>query len=437
MFVLFRWECRRILSNWRQTMAIFLVPSLVLLLALYLFPVLVNYISTGNVGRASVVLVSANENMLSFIKTDSYALTYSYKIWSPDEYSKSLEDGSAAKVTESGGIFVVFESVGETMNGSGASAFADAVDNYLEGLSAGADNAESTARVSVISNSGIIMSQTMAYQFEEDVLPRYKDYLIKTVGSSFYEKGGGAPFLIDNFNPYTKLMEFRSQANSMGARVIPGILILLLYYCVYSLSGDILASDRERGFLSKLTLTPLSTRGLLWGKALAIIGISALTSIVTLLVLILSSWANRSNNPLSLIPFGLLLTPAQFGLTMVSIVCAASVMTMLCFKIIVDVPNMQDITLNLQLPLLLFLIDFFLQLFRGSPALPVEYIIPVHNNLLLIHDIMSGTTGIWRAAIILSVDILTVLILYVFVKRSFEQETGKTLNRIKNVRRLP
>ena len=437
MFVLFRWECRRILSNWRQTMAIFLVPSLILLLALYLFPILVNYISTGNIGRSSVVLVAADENMLSFIKTDSFAVTYSYKFWSPDDYSKSLEDGSAAKVTESGGIFVVFDSIAESVSASDTNSFTDAVDSYFKDLSADSGIAESAATISVISNSGILMSETMAFQFEEDVLPRYRDYLIRTAGSSIYEKGGGAPFLIDNFNPYTKLMEFRSQANTMGARVIPGILILLLYYCVYSLSGDILASDRERGFLSKLTLTPLSTRGLLWGKALAITGISALTSVVTLLVLILSSWANRSNNPLSLIPFGLLLTPAQFGLTMVSIICAALVMTMLCFKIIVDIPDMQDITLNLQLPLLLFLVDFFLQLFRVSPDFPAEYFIPAHNNLLLIHDVFTGTAGILQAAIVLSVDILTVLILYVYVKRSFEQDSGKTLTRIKNRRRLP
>ena len=417
-------------------MAIFLVPSLVLLLALYLFPVLVNYISTGNIGRASVILVSADDNMLSFIETDSYAGTYSYKIWSSDEYFKSLEDGGAAKVTENGGIFVVFESVGEPKADSD-NTFTDAVGSYFDELSAGSGSSESTARVSVISNSGILMSRTMALQFEEDVLPRYRDYLIRTAGSSIYEKGGGTPFLIDNLNPYTKLMEFRNQANTAGARVIPGILILLLYYCVYSLSGDILASDRERGFLSKLTLTPLSTRGLLWGKALAITGISALTSVVTLLVLILSSWANRSNNPLSLIPFGLLLTPAQLGLTMVSIICAALVMTMLCFKIIVDIPNMQDITLNLQLPLLLFLVDFFLQLFRGSRALPAEYFVPAHNNLLLIHDVFAGTAGILQASIVLTVDILTVLILYVYVKRSFEQESGKTLRRIKNRRRLP
>jgi len=451
MFVLFRWECRRILSNWRQTMAIFLVPSLVLLLALYLFPVLVNYLSTGNVGKASVVLVSPDNNMLSFIESDSYAVTYSYRIWSSDMYSDALADNSAAGITADGGIIVVFHSAGilpsgtasggvpagdGTQSGDGTIPFPEAVDSYFAALLKGADGAATTAAVSVYSDSNIIMSQTMAYQFEQDVLPRYKDYLIKAAGNSFYSKGGGAPFLIDNFNPYTKLMVYRSQANAMGAWVIPGILILLLYYCVYSLSGDILASDRDRGFLSKLILTPLTTRGLLWGKALAVIGIAALTSVITLLVLLLSSWANRSNNPLSLIPFGLLLTPVQFAFIMASVLCAATVMTLICFKVIVDLRNMQDITLNLQLPLLLFLIDFFLQLFRGSPAYPAEYFIPVHNNLLLIHDIMADTADISRFIITIAVNFLTAVLLYRGITRTFEQESGKTDNRAKNRRRV-
>ena len=451
VFVLFRWEYRRILSNWRQTLAIFLVPSLVLLLALYLFPVLVNYLSTGNVGRASVVLVSPDENMLSFIKSDAYAVTYTYKIWSADMYSDAIMDNSAAGITSGGGIIAVFHSSVSlppdaipgsvqpddgTQAAAGEASFPEAVDSYFTSLSAGTGEAATTAVISIYSDSSIIMSQTIAYQFEQDVLPRYKDYLIKTAGSSFYSEGGGAPFLIDNFNPYTKLMEYRSQANSMGARVIPGILILLLYYCVYSLSGDILASDRDRGFLSKLILTPLSTRGLLWGKALAVIGISALTSVITLLVLVISSWANRSNNPLSLIPFGLLLSPAQFGLIMASILCAASVMTMICFKVIVDLKDMQDITLNLQLPLLLFLVDFFLQLFRVSPAYLAEYFIPVHNNLLLIHDIMAGTADITRYAIIFAVDFLTAALLYRNITRTFEMDSGKTNKRGKNRRRV-
>lgn len=231
--------------------------------------------------------------------------------------------------------------------------------------------------------------------------------------------------MVDHFNPYTKLMEYRSQANVAGARVIPGVLILLLYYCVYSLSGDILASDRERGFLSKLTLTPLSTRALLWGKALAIVAVSMMTSVVTLVVILFSSWFNRTNNPLSLIPFGLLLTPSQFGLIVGSILCAALLMTMYCFKVILDLKKMQDILLNLQLPLLLFLFDFFLQLFRPSVAVLPEYLIPLHNNLLLIHDSMTGVMSPARFIFVFLYDFIIVALLFRNARRRFEPETAQ------------
>ena len=127
MIVLFRWECRRILSNWRQTMAIFLVPSLVLLLALYLFPVLVDYISTGNVGKASIVLVAPDDYMRSFITSDSYAANYTYRIWTADTYSTALSDNSAARVTEDGGIIVVFQSDGTISGNNSTASYSDAV----------------------------------------------------------------------------------------------------------------------------------------------------------------------------------------------------------------------------------------------------------------------------------------------------------------------
>ena len=436
MFVLFRWECRRILSNWRQTIAIFLVPSIVLLLALYLFPVLVDYISTGNIGRAPIVLVSADEYVLSFIRTDPLAAGYSYKIWSANTYSAALTDGSAAGVTADGGIIVVFQSADEALFADSTSTYTDAINTHFQMISEGKENNHTSAVISIYSDPRIIMSQTTAYQFQENILPRYKDYLIKTAGRSFYSEGGGAPFTVDIFNPFTKLMEYRSVANPMGARVIPGILLLLLYYCVYALSGDILAADRDRGFLAKLTLTPLSTRGLLWGKGLAVAGVSSLTSLITLLVLLLSSWTNRSNNPLSLIPFGLLLTPSQLALIIGSVICAAVVMTMYCFKVILDLHNMQDIIMNLQLPLLLFLVDFFLQLFRTSTPVWVEYAIPWHNNLLLIHDIMAGTVYLPFYAVISVFDIIIAFFLYRNIKRTFEQESASRKTWFKFRRRI-
>ena len=423
MLVLFRWECRRILSNWRQTLAIFLVPALVLLLALYFFPLLVDYISTGNVGNPSVILVAPDDSILSFVESDTLASSFTYEVWPEDEYTSALADGSAAKFTGAGNIFLVFGSGDADLADYGADSFRQAIEAYIRDLPSGADAAAATAVITIGYDPHIIKSQAASYQFQEIILPGYKDYLISTSENPFYSEGGGVPFRIDSFNPYTKLMENRSLANPAAARVIPGVLILLLYYCIFSLSGDVFAADRERGFLSKLTLTPLSTRGLLWGKALSVISVSTLTSLITLLVIILSSWLNRSNNPLSLIPFGLLLSPLQLLMILGSVFCAAAVMTMMCFKIIADLRNMQDITLNMQLPLILFLVDFFLQLFRMSDPVMAEFAIPLHNNLLLIHHIMTGTASLKLYLSVIILDTLTAFLLYIYTKRTFEQDT--------------
>lgn len=423
MLTIFRWECRRIMSNWRQSVAIFLIPSIVLLGALYVFPLLVSYLSTGSVTRPTVVLVEPDTASMSFFKTDQMASQYTYSIWNREKFEAGVADGSASAVTGRGGFFAVF-STDDADPAAGEGGFVSSVRSFFNDIKEEPD-ALTHAVVTLYSDPGSVMSYTLAYQFKNDVLPLYSDYLLQTEGRDIYSGGGGDPFLVDVFNPYMKIMESRSEANPAASRVIPGILILLLYYCVYSLSGDILAADRERGFLSKLTLTPISTRSLLLGKALAVIAISAMTSLVTLLVLFLSSWANRTNNPLSLIPFGLLLTPVELAYTVLSIVCAAVLMTMYTFKVIMDLKKMSDVTMNLQFPLILFLIDFFLQIFRySSPVLP-EYVIPLHNNLVLIRNVMTGSIHFSQVLFVLVYDLAIALYLYQNASARFGQDNER------------
>jgi ABC-type Na+ efflux pump permease subunit len=427
MLTIFRWECRRILSNWRQSVAVFLIPAVVLLGALYVFPLLVSYLSTGSVTRPTVVLVAPDNASMPFFKTDSMASQYTYSVWSREKFESSVKDGTDSAVSARGGFFAVFT----TDNADSAAVsdgFASSVQSFFSDIKEDPD-AVTHAVVTIYFDPGSIMSYTLAYQFKEDVLPLYSDYLLQTEGRDIYSGGGGDPFLIDAFNPYMKLMESRANANPAASRVLPGILILLLYYCVYSLSGDLLAADRERGFLSKLKLTPISTRSLLFGKALAVIAISVMTSLVTLLILFLSSWANRTNNPLSLIPFGLLLTPVELAYTILSILSAAVLMTMYTFKVIMDLTKMSDITMNLQFPLILFLIDFFLQIFRYSSPVLTEYAIPLHNNLILIRNVMTGSIQVVQVLFVVLYDLAIAFFLYRNAAARFGQEDKRRINK--------
>ncbi len=417
-WVIFRWEIKRILSNWRQTLAVFLVPALVLLMALYLFPMVVDYLSSGAVGRARVILVDPHDSFTDFIGQNTLAKNYEYTVISSGDFEKALSDGSAKKMTERGSFYIAFSVLpyeGQTDENS----FDDAITGYYDRLAVSNNQIGSTAFISVIFNPNNAKSYTGSLQFSADLLVKYKQYVLQTVGKEFFEGGGGFAFSANTFNPYTQLMIYRSVANPAAARVIPGAVILLLYYCIYSLSGDTLAADRERGFLAKIALTPISSRSLLLGKAMAVISVGLLASLTTLFVMFLASWANRSNNPMSLIPFGLFLFPSQIGMILLAVLSGAALMTAYCFKVILDLEKMEDIIMNLQIPLLLFLLDFFLQLFRGTSPVSGEYIIPLHNVIIIIRDILSGTLRTGTTIFVIAMNMILACLIFFVARKNF------------------
>jgi hypothetical protein len=103
-------------------------------------------------------------------------------------------------------------------------------------------------------------------------------------------------------------------------------------------------------------------------------------------LLFFSSWVNRSNDAMSLLPFGMLLTPSELLIILGSIPITVLLMTAICISTVFQLRRMQDITVNLQLPLIYFLGDFFMQMFRGTRPITLEYFLPLHNNLSLIAE---------------------------------------------------
>ncbi len=420
--LLAKWEAKRILTNWHQTMTLFLVPAIVLLGAIYLFPLLVEYLSTGHMGTPPIIVVNSGDTYEAFSGSDNYAKAYEYIYWTSDEYIDNTENGTVTKYMDAGSFFVLLSPNAELDHSysTDATDFDESVASYFTSRLNQTTFEENLPAISIYYQPNNLIAYSLAKQYEKTVLPRYSDYLLSALGGEIYEKGGGTPFQIDAFNPYTKLMEFSSVANPAGARVIPGILILLLYYCIFSLSTEVLATERESGFLAKLTLTPISARSILVGKSLAVTLVALASAATTFLVLLLASWTNRSNNALSLLPFGLLISPIHILLIFIIMLFAACLLSIICAFIIMDIKKMQDVVMNLQVPLLLFLFDFFLQLFRPSGnAYSIEYIIPVHNCTLLIHDVIGNTMHPYLFLVSLSIDLGLAYLLLHKTQKSF------------------
>ncbi len=416
--LLLRWELRRVFSNWRQTVSVFLVPALVLLIALYAFPALLNFISSGSVGRPAVVLVDPDPSFIAFTEENTAAGRAEYQIIDGREFSTILRNGQAEKQLNQGRIFVTFSAF--PFEGSSADPlFSEAVRGYYSDLLSGNNNAGSTAFISILYDRTNPGSNANYNQFETDVFEPYRKYLVKFLGGDYYAAGGGDIFEMNRVNPYTTLMGQRSVANPAASRVIPGILILLAYYCVYSLASDTLAADRQRGFLSKIALTPIGTASLLAGKAISVMVVSSVSSVITLLVLNLSSWVNFQNSPNSLLPFGMFIFPADFLAIIITLLTVTLMMTAFCFAVILSLREIRDVTLNLQIPLIFFLVEFFIHLFRPPGVVLFEYLIPAHNSLMILRDTVSGELNPLAFTVVTLIDGTLAVFMFIYAHNRF------------------
>jgi ABC-type transport system involved in multi-copper enzyme maturation permease subunit len=306
-------------------------------------------------------------------------------------------------------------------SGNKSREFDDEIRAYYQEVAAENTEAESKAIIVLGFDGNSIAAQTRAAQFKEGILEEYQGSLIDTLGGE-YAVIGSSLFGVDSFNPVTDFLDYRTTANRTAAGVVSGVLLIMMYYSTYSLVIDMFASERDRGFMNKLILTPVPRKKIYAGKILAIIAIVTVSTLATLLLLFLSSWFNRSNDAMSLLPFGLLLTPAELLVVVLTIPVTVFLMTAVCLSTVFSLKTMQDITTNLQLPLIYFLSDFFLQMFRGTRPVTLEYFIPLHNSLELISESFMAQNKVWHVILVYMLNIGLALLIYTVTFRKEERK---------------
>ena len=396
ILTILRWEISKILSSWQKTLAIFLIPAAVLVGAITLFPKLLNYLSTGSAGNQKVIVINAPDSFRQFDgrKDDLYNYTYLSEEEFDGLYGKP-EDTPAYDYVKDGQIILEFYTL------SGLPFDESVKQRYEVFMTTGEDLISNDALLDVIYNAEQFTTMTKGQQFYDDVVASYQSYLADLMLSE-YEGYDNDSVSVDEFNPITTILDHRATANTQASRVIPGIMMIMIYYCVYSLTLDMIAMEKNRGFLNKLIMTPVPAYKLLAGKALAINILVTGSSLLTFFLLFLSSWLNRSNDVGSLLPFGLFLMPSQLLYMIVSIPFCVFVLTGFCFLVAISLEKFEDTTANLQMVLLLLLIGFFIGMFVSWSPIGLEYIIPVHNTIALMRDILMSEVSLLGTVVVIS-----------------------------------
>ena len=97
-------------------------------------------------------------------------------------------------------------------------------------------------------------------------------------------------------------------------------------------------------------------------------------------------------------------------------------MTAVCISAVFQLRRMQDITVNLQLPLIYFLGDFFIQMFRGTRPITLEYFIPLHNTMELIAETFKAQNKAWHVIIIYLLNLVLALVIFTVTFRKEENK---------------
>ena len=394
IFTVFNWEIKKLFSSWRRTFTLFLLPAVFLVGMLNVFPILINYMSTGTLAKKPVMVVNAPDSFLRYIDETVDAKAFNYDFKSNDEFDTFSKNKTEFRKQLRKGMIICYFSSGDP-----SVSFDEEISNYYKKVSSDITEAGSSAVIYLGFDANSLTSNSRAAQFKEGILEKYQSSLIDYLGGD-YSVVGSSLFETDTFNPVTKFEDYRTTANNSASRVVSGVLMILMYYTTYSLVIDMFASERDRGFMDKLILTPVSRKKIYFGKILAINTIVTFSTCVTLLLLFLSSWLNRNNDAMSLLPFGMMLTPDELLIVLFSIPISALLMTAVCVSMVFALKNIQDITVNLQLPLIYFLGDFFLQMFRGTRPTTAEYFIPLHNTLELISETFKAQDKAWHVIVV-------------------------------------
>ena len=397
IITVFKWEINKLFSSWKRTVTLFLLPAILLMAALNIFPLLINYMSTGSISKHPVTVVAAPASFRRYVEENVDARVFDNDFITYKEYNKKTEDRESFRKQIRKGMLICYFASGDASKD-----FDQVVSEYYDEVSAGNRAAVSEATIFVGFDENSITSESRAEQFIEGVLEKYQDGLIDTLGGD-YSVVGSSLFETDTFNPITDFEDYRTIANTAAARVVPGVLF---------------ASERDRGFMAKLLMTPVKPKHIYAGKILAINVIVSAATYVTMLLLFFSSWINRSNDAMSLLPFGMMLTPSELLIVVFAVPVTVLLMTAVCISTVFQLERMQDITVNLQLPLVFFLGDFFLQMVRGTRPVTMEYFIPLHNTLALIAETFMAQNKAWHVILIYLLNLgLALLVLRVTFRK--------------------
>lgn len=227
-------------------------------------------------------------------------------------------------------------------------------------------------------------------------------------------------FTVDTDNKENVIQDEKKAGGKMLAMILPYIVCMLLFSGVMSLGVDVFAGEKERGTIAMVLVAPVKRTQVVYGKFLALITLSAISSVIYGVGVIISFPAFAA--ALSEKGMKVSITPGQIVLILLLVVSLVFLYVALISICAVLAKSTKEATAYVMPAYMVVIVTGMMTMFVSGTTPTSTYAIPLYGSTMALRNILAMEADAWQVLISVAVNLLLGVGLGVCVAKAFNNE---------------
>lgn len=413
IFIIVKKELRRVFTDKKLIVSMFVLPAALVIGIYALMGILVsNMLADQEQHEATVLIYGMPEETKAYLEEadalSSFQITYTDSLEEVGEQKKQVYAGELD-------LIVVFE------------------DNFIEKINAyEAGSAYQIPEIQTFYNPSEDYSYNARDAFVNGVLEPYRQVLLADRIGDMEQL---TIFTIDEKNEESAIQNEGKAQGKMLGMMIPYIITILLFASAMSLGIDMITGEKERGTMAALLITPVKRSAIVYGKLLALMilsGISALVygiSMVVALPIMASGMLGMDEESVTDITSELSQSgfAIQFSLTQVFMLLVIIVSLVFVYVALIAIPavfakDMKEGN-SLVMPVyILVMVSGMITMFGGEDVSSFMYLVPLYGSTIALKGIFTMDITLINFCLTVVSNLVTGGLLALIVTKAFKSE---------------
>lgn len=230
-------------------------------------------------------------------------------------------------------------------------------------------------------------------------------------------------FTVNSDNEEMVIQDDQKANGKALGMMLPYFVTILLFAGAMGIGTDMIAGEKERGTMSSLLVTPIKRSSIIFGKVFALMTISGLSSIVSVVAMVVSmpiltkAMTGEASDSM-MIEF----TPQQILMMGALLVALAFLYSTIIALVSVFAKTIKEASSYVMPVYMLVLVVGLLTMYMSGDPDPVAFYIPIYNSAIVLKGILSQEVTMAQYGITLAITFGTGLVLTGVIAKAFESE---------------